>query len=655
MSKSSITFTFLLSFLLLIALGCSTSKPIASSISTNKGALSTKPGKGKVIVYRNSWIDRKAPISLFLSGELIAQDFPGYSHVVIDLAPGKYEFKVKTGDRFYKSTVSIVENDLQFFSAYVSRREGLSLDYFVMDNPRLFKVNEEVGRQSVLETSLHTQVNFDLHRYGNVLSLQKSHDGSTNFTSPVINHSHLPLCDKGVSPVHWTSCVGEIASLNGKYVGAFMDGKQNGQGVDTFWNGHKYVGEFKNGAYHGKGLFIFADNSGRAPQEGLWEDNQFVRAQRIPDHIAGRTLTNLSKQAPLQAEYPRIEPALSLFASASQPDSNGVVTLTITTNSDIASLKINGDEAGGRADGRYILKRFAQVGESKFEVVATDRFGNMLRQVVIVNREFVQTAQIIPPLNPLAVRAVKQRDAVAIVIGIEKYQSVPTADYANRDASIFVDYATRALGISRENIRLLLDDKAGAAEILLTFKNWLPTRIKRGSTDIYVFYSGHGLPSEDGQSLFLLPYEANRDLLERTAISQKEIVDAIQRTSPKSVTMFIDSCYSGQSRTGETLLASARPLAVKAKQSSFPENFTVISASAPDQISSSSPELKHGIFSYYLMRGMEGEADSNGDKQITVGEMQAYLSEQVPRQAMTMNRNQQPQVVGDQSRVLVGR
>jgi uncharacterized caspase-like protein len=121
--------------------------------------------------------------------------------------------------------------------------------------------------------------------------------------------------------------------------------------------------------------------------------------------------------------------------------------------------------------------------------------------------------------------------------------------------------------------------------------------------------------------------------------------------------MFIDSCYSGQSRTGETLLASARPISIVAKEtSSFPPNFTVISASAPDQISSSSPELKHGIFSYYLMRGMEGEADANKDKQITVAEMQAYLSEQV-----TTGHEDEPHpaasggVQGDQSRVLVRR
>ena len=87
----------------------------------------------------------------------------------------------------------------------------------------------------------------------------------------------------------------------------------------------------------------------------------------------------------------------------------------------------------------------------------------------------------------------------------------------------------------------------------------------------------------------------------------------------------------------------------------FPETFTVISASQADQISSSSPDLKHGIFSYYLMRGMEGDADANRDGKITTGEMQAYLAENVSRQAGMQNRVQQPQLIGDSNRVLVGR
>jgi hypothetical protein len=478
--------------------------------------------------------------------------------------------------------------------------------------------------------------------------------------------SNLPACIGG-DVSRWSRCYGTATYPSGnKYVGEYKDGKPYGQGIGTFANGDKYVGEVRDGKRHGQGILTFAD--GRPPEEGMWENSNFVRAQRIPDHVSGRTspaapavaqlvppaaqATSPLAQAPRQAEPPRSTLALSL--STSQPNADGVITINIATNSDTASLKINGEEVGGRADGRYAVNRFAKVGSNSYEVVAIDRYGNTKKQTVVVNREIQVVAERTRSLNPTLINAVRPRDAVAIIIGIEKYRRVPDADFANNDASAFYDYARRALGIKPENIRLLVDDKADAAEILRAFKTWLPTRVNKNTTDVYVFYSGHGLPSEDGGSLYFLPHEVDRDLLDRTAITQKEVVQAIQRTTPKSVTMFIDSCYSGQSRTGTTLLASARPISIAPKASTdFPPNFMVISASAPDQISSSSPELKHGIFSYYLMLGMEGEADVNKDGQITVGEMQTYLSQQVTRRAIGMNRTQSPQTTGDLNRVLV--
>jgi hypothetical protein len=61
------------------------------------------------------------------------------------------------------------------------------------------------------------------------------------------------------------------------------------------------------------------------------------------------------------------------------------------------------------------------------------------------------------------------------------------------------------------------------------------------------------------------------------------------------------------------------------------------------------------MFSYFLMKGMEGEADENKDGNITMAEMQSYLKENVGKKAMSINRTQVPQLTGDQSRVLVGR
>ena len=455
---------------------------------------------------------------------------------------------------------------------------------------------------------------------------------------------------------------GRFEFANGNvYEGAFVDGLPNGFGSFSYANGNRYVGEWQNERAHGRGLFTFAD--GRPPLEGIWRRDEFVQSEPIPDHLAGRTATApvaatgpAKPPKPPKVAQPQQQAERLMSVSVSDPDANGIITLKIDVNSDTASLKINGDEAGGRADGRYAVTRFAQVGDNKFEIIATDRSGNSQKQTLTVRRGVENTVARVQPLNPTRIPESKSQDAVAIIIGIEKYRRAPSADFANNDASVFYDYARRALGVKQENIKLLLDDKADAAEVLRSFKSWLPTRVSAGKTDVYVFYSGHGLPSEDGNSLYFMPHEVDRDYLERTAVTQKEVVSAIERLDPRSVTMFIDSCYSGQSRTGETLLAGARPISVAQRQTAaFPGNFTVISASAPDQISSSSPDLKHGIFSYYLMRGMEGEADSNSDGQITIAEMQGYLVKNVGRRAMGMNRTQQPQVVGDQSRVLVGR
>jgi hypothetical protein len=316
---------------------------------------------------------------------------------------------------------------------------------------------------------------------------------------------------------------------------------------------------------------------------------------------------------------------------------------------------INGEETGGRADGRYVVKRFAQIGSNNFEVIATDRYGNIKKQSISVSRQAADNTIRFASLNPIAVRARPANNAVAIIIGIQDYRRVPKAEFANNDARMFYDYAIRGLGVRPENIKILLDQDADDVGILNAFNSWLPLKIRKDQSDVYIFYSGHGMPSDDGSNLYILPHGVDRQFLDRTAIKHSELIASLKAVSPKSVTMFMDACYSGQTRTGETLLTSARPISIQSKASSYPANFNVISASAPDQLASSSPDLKHGMFSYFLMKGMEGEADENKDGNITMAEMQSYLKEYVGKKAMSLNRTQVPQLTGDQSRVLVGR
>ena len=184
-------------------------------------------------------------------------------------------------------------------------------------------------------------------------------------------------------------------------------------------------------------------------------------------------------------------------------------------------------------------------------------------------------------------------------------------------------------------------------------KRWLPVMIEQGKTDVYLFFAGHGLASKNGEDLYLLPEDGLPDLLEDTSIMRSEIYDVLTEASPRSVTVFLDTCFSGGTRGNETLVADARPILVTARDSAAPNWFTVFSASALDEISSSLPEAKHGLFSYFLMKGMEGKADANADQKITAGELHAYISDNVSRQALRLGRVQTPQLHGDGERVLV--
>lgn len=461
--------------------------------------------------------------------------------------------------------------------------------------------------------------------------------------------SNLKQCEGNYSAL-WTDCYGEYVFSSGKkYRGEWKYGALNGKGILIFPNGTTYSGNF--------------DMDKPKDASNLHESNN-VSKKVLPNlkSIQGKdTLKDdPNDKSRLNQEKLNKAPAVAvkridLQVIHTQPNFDGDIAINIQTNTDTASLKINGDEQGGRADGKYSLRRVARAGqETRFVISATDIFGNSDTKTITVSRSVVDSKVTYPSLNPERIKRHPERDAVAVIIGISNYKSLPKAEFAKDDAQVFFDYAIRALGVKSGNIKLLMDEQADVEEIYTAFKTWLPARVK-STTDVYVFYSGHGLPTQDGSGLYWLPQRANRDLISKTGILLSEVNSDIQASKPKSVTIFMDACYSGQARGGETLVASARPIALKSQPTTFPSNFTVISASQADQISSSSPDLQHGIFSYYLMRGMEGEADLNKDGKITLDETQQYLSENVGRHARTMNRQQEPQVIGDGSRILVGR
>ena len=307
-------------------------------------------------------------------------------------------------------------------------------------------------------------------------------------------------------------------------------------------------------------------------------------------------------------------------------------------------------------DGIFKIKRFSPVDE-QIEIVAIDQWGNKSSPKIInivINSKDKKLAKSLEPLNPSKIKSINTNDKVGIIIGIDKYEKAPSADFANMDAKYFYEYLNNVFGISESNLKLLINDNADLVGTITAINKWLPGKIKQDKTELFLFFAGHGLASTNGEELFLLSQDSDPDLLNRTALSRNELFQTILDLKPKSVNMFFDTCFSGISRDEQTLLASARPIRIIAdKQNGIPENFTIFSASQLDQISSGIEEAKHGIFSYYLMKGLEGKADSNNDKKITNGELLAYMDENISQKASELGRQQNPSLAGDPDKILM--
>ena len=305
-------------------------------------------------------------------------------------------------------------------------------------------------------------------------------------------------------------------------------------------------------------------------------------------------------------------------------------------------------------NGKFTIHRFSPDDE-EIQIIATDSWGNKSEKTVKVKikRKVVQPTIVVEKLDPTKVKSRKLSNKVALIIGVQNYSSAPKATFAASDAKWFYEYAKNVFGVSENNIKKLVNKDASFIQTQKVISKWLPSKIKANQTELIVFFAGHGLSTPDGKELYLLVHDSDTDLLSRTAISRSELFNDIVKLKPKSVTLFFDTCYSGSSRDDESLLVAARPIRILPSEvSNRPDNFTIFSAAKNEQISSGFKEARHGIFSYYLMKGLEGKADSNKDKKITNGELHVYMDKHVSQKALELGRKQNPDLAGDHKQIL---
>jgi tetratricopeptide (TPR) repeat protein len=244
-----------------------------------------------------------------------------------------------------------------------------------------------------------------------------------------------------------------------------------------------------------------------------------------------------------------------------------------------------------------------------------------------------------------AIKAKPNKNYYAIVIGIESYrQKLPKADFAAQDAKTVTEYLTKVMGYPEENVVTLLNEHATNVDFAKYFEKWLPNNAEKDGS-VFIYYSGHGAPNPKTGDAYLVPYDGDPSFIDETGYPLKRLYDSLGKLQAKEIIVALDSCFSGAG--GRSVIAKgSRPLVMTMEKSAIPSNTAVLSAASGEQISSTYEEKGHGLFTYFMLKGLKGEGDTNGDGKVEIGELFEYLKPQVERIARkTYNNEQLPQLI----------
>jgi hypothetical protein len=243
--------------------------------------------------------------------------------------------------------------------------------------------------------------------------------------------------------------------------------------------------------------------------------------------------------------------------------------------------------------------------------------------------------------------AISRPKAVVIAIGIGKYHgALPPATGAVEDAKLFADFSEVTLGVPRANIHLLVDADATQSSIRAQLDQWLP---RNASSEVFFYYAGHGAPDPSPRSAkrYLVPWDADPKSISAQGIALDSLLERLASLKAAHVYVLLDACFSGAG--GRSLIAAGtRPVVIE-HQTRLPprRSIAVFAATRANEITGAGSS-GHGLFTQYLLRGLNGEADQNRDGAITFGELEQYTRTHVANDARRDNRDQEPQLTASE-------
>jgi tetratricopeptide (TPR) repeat protein len=227
----------------------------------------------------------------------------------------------------------------------------------------------------------------------------------------------------------------------------------------------------------------------------------------------------------------------------------------------------------------------------------------------------------------------------ALLVGISKYAK-PGLDlqYAHADATDFGRLLeSPSVGVPHENILLLTDKDATTAAVRNGFQDFLKRRATKNDT-VIILIAGHGIA--DGKNAFIVTHDSDPQDLKSTGLPMADLQSLFQEQVARvgRVLLFVDVCKSGT-------IGTIKSIAVNADVQNFQNVeggvLLAMMSARPKELSYEGPQFGggHGAFSFYLLKGLAGAADENGDRFVDGEELITYVRDNVPK---VTDRNQHP-------------
>jgi len=233
----------------------------------------------------------------------------------------------------------------------------------------------------------------------------------------------------------------------------------------------------------------------------------------------------------------------------------------------------------------------------------------------------------------------------ALVIGIEKYSHLPAVEYAASDARKAANHFINLLGVPEKQVVLLENEKATRSGIMSRLKDYFPGNLNRDSV-LYVYFAGHGMPEVATGEPYLMLFDSEATNVSRTGYGMKDLLSDLGAMNIRQSFLFTDACFSGMAARGdEMLVPGARPAVLRVEDLNVATGKVVaMGASTGSQLSHAFKEKRHGLFTYFLLEGLRGPADQDRDGTIAMGELYAYLRENVERVSRRTTMAQMPSI-----------